>query len=156
MKKLLYTLLAVSIIFSACEKEDEEPTKLAIGDSHQGGIIFYLDGNGGGLIAASSDQAPHPTGAQWVAAVNICSALTFGGYSDWLLPSKNQLFQMFVNKGAIDSTAIANGGSSFDPLQYWSSTDIDNSTAWSQNFNSGGQGQSFKISFCGARAIRAF
>ena len=26
MKKLLYTLLALSIIFSACEKEDEEPT----------------------------------------------------------------------------------------------------------------------------------
>ena len=26
MKKLLYTLLAVSVIFSACKKEDEEPT----------------------------------------------------------------------------------------------------------------------------------
>tara|TARA_B100000902_G_C26873336_1_gene698818 strand:- start:171 stop:599 length:429 start_codon:yes stop_codon:yes gene_type:complete len=26
MKKILYTLLAVSIIFSACNKEDEEPT----------------------------------------------------------------------------------------------------------------------------------
>jgi len=26
MKKLLYTLLAVSVIFSACEKEEEEPT----------------------------------------------------------------------------------------------------------------------------------
>ncbi|MDC1373161.1 hypothetical protein N8274_03345 [Flavobacteriaceae bacterium] len=25
---------------------------LAIGDTHQGGIVFYLDGNGGGLIAA--------------------------------------------------------------------------------------------------------
>ena len=58
MKKLIYTLLAVSIIFSACEKEEETPTNnnnnsaLAIGDTHQGGIIFWLDGNGGGLIAA--------------------------------------------------------------------------------------------------------
>ena len=26
MKKLLYTLLAVSLIFSACKKEEEEPT----------------------------------------------------------------------------------------------------------------------------------
>ena len=26
MKKLLYTFLAVSVIFSACEEEDEEPT----------------------------------------------------------------------------------------------------------------------------------
>ena len=55
MKKLLYTFLAVSLIFSACKKEDEEPTKLAIGDSQQGSIIFYLDGNGGGLIAAPED-----------------------------------------------------------------------------------------------------
>ena len=35
---------------------------LAIGDTFQGGIIFYLDGNGGGLIAAPSDQS---SGAQW-------------------------------------------------------------------------------------------
>ena len=25
---------------------------LAIGDSHEGGIVFYLDENGGGLVAA--------------------------------------------------------------------------------------------------------
>ena len=30
----------------------------AIGDTHQGGIVFYLDGNGGGLIAAPSDNLP--------------------------------------------------------------------------------------------------
>src|SRR5690606_332382 len=34
----------------------------AIGDPHQGGIVFYLDGYGGGLIAAPSDQS---TGAEW-------------------------------------------------------------------------------------------
>jgi hypothetical protein len=30
---------------------------LSIGDFHQGGYIFYLDGNGGGLIAADGDQS---------------------------------------------------------------------------------------------------
>ena len=35
---------------------------LAIGDTYQGGIIFYLDGNGGGLIAAEADQS---SGIQW-------------------------------------------------------------------------------------------
>ena len=47
MKKILYTLLAVSLIFSTCKKEDDTPTNnnnnsaLAIGDTHQGGIVFY-------------------------------------------------------------------------------------------------------------------
>ena len=34
----------------------------AIGDTHQGGIVFWLDGNGGGLIAAPTDQS---TGVEW-------------------------------------------------------------------------------------------
>jgi hypothetical protein len=35
---------------------------IGIGDTLQGGIIFWLDGNGGGLIAAPFDQS---TGAEW-------------------------------------------------------------------------------------------
>ena len=36
---------------------------LSIGDLHQGGYIFYLDGNGGGLIAAdTTDQLTAPWG----------------------------------------------------------------------------------------------
>ena len=42
---------------------------LAIGDTHQGGIIFYLDASGcHGLISAPSDQS---TGIQWYNGSNI-------------------------------------------------------------------------------------
>jgi len=37
MKKLIYTLLAVSIIFSACKKEDDEPTNSA----NSNGLVEY-------------------------------------------------------------------------------------------------------------------
>ncbi|MFT5216400.1 MAG: hypothetical protein ACI83H_001522, partial [Glaciecola sp.] len=41
------------------------PCDLSIGDTYQGGIIFYLDASGcHGLIAASSDQSASP-GIQW-------------------------------------------------------------------------------------------
>ena len=42
MKKLLYTLLAVSIIYSACKKEDEEPTNS--GNNNTGNTIATIIG----------------------------------------------------------------------------------------------------------------
>ena len=46
MKKLLYTLLAVSVIFSACEQEDQQPTSISILGSWKSieWKIFYSSG----------------------------------------------------------------------------------------------------------------
>ena len=56
----------VSVPYALHAKTAERVTSscgLAIGDTHQGGIIFYLDASGcHGLIAAPSDQS---TGIQW-------------------------------------------------------------------------------------------
>ena len=92
MKKLIYTFLAVSIIFSACEKEEEDlyGCTNVLADNYNDlatiddgscagacigcaylnvygskvGTVFYLNGNGGGLIAALSDQN-WDAGAKW-------------------------------------------------------------------------------------------
>ena len=148
---------------------------LAIGDSYQGGIIFYLDGLGGGLIATPSGQFT----AQWGCyetliggtgsaigtgnqntinieagcttagtAADICANLTLGGYSDWFLPSKDELNQMY-------SYNVVIGG--FANYSYWSSTEVDNFIAWKQGFYSGGyQDYSGKNGTYYVRAIRAF
>jgi hypothetical protein len=52
MKKLLLILLCFPMIGSTQN----------IGDYYQGGIVFYLNGNGGGLVAAPSDLANYYRG----------------------------------------------------------------------------------------------
>ena len=146
-----------------------------IGDTYKGGIIFYLDGNGGGLISAPFDQGQAEwgcygttmsgadgsaigTGAQNTidieagcttagTAADICANLTLGGYSDWFLPSKDELNEMYQNKSTIGG--FANSG-------YWSSTEYDNDYAWIQYFSYGGQGSPYKSGSASVRAIRAF
>ena len=40
-------LLCLPLLFTTCKKEDNMPTAdLAIGDTHQGGVVFYLDATG--------------------------------------------------------------------------------------------------------------
>jgi len=182
MKKLLYTLLAVSIIFSACEEEDTAPantnnngnnnntgnnTNLQLGDFHEGGIIFWLDvGGSTGLVVSYEDMndtygnsvlhnwcgPEHHDGGYnvWLNdvanstgfgsgmentteivnanlqsgsgspnnAAEICYYSTFQGYTDWYLPSKDELNQIYLRKDIIES---ASGVVPFSEC-YWSSS----------------------------------
>ena len=61
MKKLLLILLIPIIGFGQ---------DLAIGNTYQGGIIFYLDEDGGGLIAAPSDQSSKTQWGCWASNYN--------------------------------------------------------------------------------------
>jgi len=158
---------------------------LAIGDTYQGGVVFYLDGNGGGLIAAPTDQS---AGAQWGCqgtfisgadgtaigtgnqnttdielgcttagtAADICANLTLGGYTDWFLPSKDELNKMWLERETINTTASANGGSNFSTNWYWSSTEVTTNNAWLQIFANGSQFNANKDNAGYVRAVRAF
>ena len=148
----------------------------AIGQSYGGGIIFYIDGTGlHGLISATTDQS---TGTLWGCsgttigtstsigtgqanttlivngcstagiAARICDDLELNGYSDWFLPSKDELNQMYLHKDAI-------GG--FASYSYWSSSQSNAINAWYQSFSSGGSSNDVKlVSTYHVRAVRAF
>ncbi|MDO9509704.1 MAG: DUF1566 domain-containing protein [Candidatus Magasanikbacteria bacterium] len=93
-------------------------------------------------------------------ASRICKRLKIkeGGvtYNDWYLPSKEELNLMYLNKDKINSTAIANGGKSFEKTYYWSATEYDYTSSWVQYFENGKQAQHHKNYYNHVRAIRAF
>ena len=94
-----------------------------------------------------SSQGPTATSY----AAGLARAYKGGGYTDWYLPSKNELAKLYAMK------LLGFGG--FASNFYWSSTESDifgGSYAWLQSFGSGSQSESIK-SFTGyVRAIRAF
>jgi hypothetical protein len=150
---------------------------LSIGDSYEGGIIFWLDTTGQhGLIAATADLF---TGMQWYNgtytvtnavkdgiyagkynteriianqgagdyAAQICANYQGGNYGDWYLPSKYELNLLYAQKTAVGGFASA---------YYWSSIETNNGNAWIQNFDYGSQIDAGKPYPNRVRAVRAF
>ena len=148
----------------------------AIGASFGGGIIFYVDGTGShGLISAVTDQSTGaPWGCsetlmggtsteigtgqanttiivtgciQPGIAALICQNLELNGYNDWFLPSRDELYQMYLQKTVIGGFSNAN---------YYSSSECNAYTAWGISFNGGSQSCLVKNISYRVRAIRAF
>ena len=89
-------------------------------------------------------------------AAGLARAYTGGGYTDWFLPSKDELHKMFYVRETINTTAAANGGSDFSTNFYWSSTEHDIDEAWDQRIINGSQSSYDKITGEAVRAVRAF
>ena len=66
-----------------------------IGERFGGGIVFYVDSSGQhGLIADSSDQKD----ANWLDAISECKELRDGGFTDWRLPSLEEIELLYTQK----------------------------------------------------------
>jgi len=147
-----------------------------IGQNYGGGIIFYTDGTGQhGLISSTSDQGtavvwgcyntsiPGTSTAIGTGQANttaivagcattgiaaqICDALVLNGYSDWFLPSKDELNQMYLQKAVIGS---------FASNYYRSSSENSAILAWVQSLYNGTQNTLSKNSIFCVRAVRSF
>jgi hypothetical protein len=89
-------------------------------------------------------------------AAGMARAYTGGGYTDWFLPSKDELIKMYLNKTTINTTATENGGSSFAESYYYSSSALNGEDAWVVRFTDGiqtGYGKAYPLPI---RAVRAF
>jgi len=152
-----------------------------IGQSYCGGIIFYIDGTGQhGLIAATSNLSTAQWGCQGTLiagaagtaigtgnqntmaimavcstagiAARLCGDLVSGGYSDWYLPSKDELNQLYINKAAVGIFAT--------DRHYTSSSQSGEAGgynfAWRQDFIDGTPWSYWKSVVHHVRAIRSF
>jgi hypothetical protein len=139
----------------------------------QPGDPGYVAGETHGLIAATSDTQGYrvfgcrgwPAGTStalgtgaantstllgcWETnfAAKLARAVIDGGYSDWYLPSKDELNKLYLNKNIVGN---------FVDVNYWSSSESDSNYAIYQNFGTGAQSNSDKNGQKGIRAIRSF
>ncbi|MBU4228106.1 DUF1566 domain-containing protein [bacterium] len=85
-------------------------------------------------------------------AAQLCDALVYGGYTDWFLPSKDELNLMYKNLKVNNNI----GGFASDSF-YWSSSVGNGYNAWYQLFAGGSQSYGDKYDyFVQVRAVRAF
>jgi hypothetical protein len=129
---------------------------IAIGQTYEGGLIFYVDATGQhGLIAADKDQGALNWGCQYTLisgtatalgtglantnaivnqcskpniAARICSDLVLNGKSDWYLPSKDELNLLHQNLYLRNIGNLQTG-------RYWSSSQYNAQFAYCQLFN---------------------
>jgi len=80
-------------------------------------------------------------------AAGIARSYNGGGYSDWFLPSQDELNKLYLNKAAIGG--FINGN-------YWSSSDDSPNFAWRQYFADGTQSLFGKANPIRVRPVRSF
>lgn len=89
-------------------------------------------------------------------AAQLSSGLTHGGESDWFLPSRDELNQIYINLYLLYDVGGFFGDS--PDSSYWSSSEgSDVVWAWDHDFYDGSQSQDHKYStYNRVRAVRAF
>jgi hypothetical protein len=91
-------------------------------------------------------------------AADLCADYSKDSYSDWFLPSVDELDLLYQNKATIDATALENSGTAFIGW-YWTSTELSTDAANKinvQDFSDGDQSNTIKDNGLSVRAIRAF
>jgi hypothetical protein len=106
-----------------------------------------ISGADGQAIGTGAQNTVDIVNAGCGGAAQACANLVLNGYSDWFLPSRSELQQLYTNRAAI-------GG--FQNDWYWSSSDYYSIYAWEFDFGSGTANSGVKGHTSYVRAVRAF
>ena len=138
----------------------DAPVPPKVGDTYQGGIIFYIFTSGAGyvagethgLIASTADQAD----ATWANRLTAAASYTGGGYTDWRLPTITEFGYLYAKRG------ISGLSGTFDTSMasvYWPSNNLraaGDDYATGISFYSGGSSSAYKLYTNSIRPIRSF
>lgn len=109
-----------------------------------------------GTGAANTKKIIAVQGTKYIYAALVCANYRGGGYADWFLPSKDELYLLYKQK-------IAGVVKNFTWGAYWSSSEFyvaanpkQQAYAWTKIFYSENAFYSLKDRVDGVRAIRAF
>ena len=159
-------------------------TTALIGDFREGGIVIWVDDTGQhGLVCDLNDYAAiwgcngtEIVGADSLTvgsglqntedilatcqtagiAARVANDLVAQEYSDWYLPSKEELKYIWLNSFIISERSIALGGGRLDAY-YWTSSEYDADHAWCWDLKFGADDHSYsKETPARVRAIRTF
>jgi len=115
-----------------------------IGDTGPGGgTVFSV--SGGKYLECSGELGS----LNWDQAIIVVQNYDGGGFTDWRLPTKDELNLMYVNLKKRNLGGFGNE-------RYWSSSQDGNNRAWRQRFSDGGQDSFYKTSTNSVRAVRSF
>jgi uncharacterized protein (TIGR02145 family) len=152
-------------------------TTITIGSNYAGGIVFYIDSTGQhGLVCAPSSQGWFEWGCVMSniggtslalgsgqvntnlilsrcptrpIAASVCDDLVLNGYSDWYLPSGEELQLMYSNLFVQNTGGLTNSW-------YWSSSEYPGYYAWYMPFDIGNLQWRGKDTVQTVRAVRSF
>lgn len=191
MKKMkntsfLFAVCTMICAVSSCKKDSNDPPAIVIGQSYNGGIVFYVDGSGKhGLVAATSDQESgvwqHCGGSSCGTLISGANGTDVGTGAQNTLDIVNSYGSdpyMYMAATICDRLNFAGydnwflpskdelnlmyqykdkiGGGNLSLGEYWSSTQSSDKKAYVQDFEDGRSIPSNKENHTSVRAVRAF
>jgi hypothetical protein len=106
-----------------------------------------IDGTSTAIGAAEDNTAAILSGCSTAGiAARVADGFSSGGKTDWVLPSRDTLAQIYAHRASLGT---------FSSIYYWSSSQASSTAAWAVGINDGGtQAQGLKTEALGVRPVR--